>query len=216
MSTTNFPAARPIKDSTGKVILPVTHADNVIDGVNRNSPKFFGSIFLNGIEVLKTQSGGEGGGTEVLPMDPSMGGTGFDNLTDLANEIARLLGYTSGGSQGVIPITKGGTGATTAAAALTALGAASAAYFTASVNTSWSGNATDGYTKTITVTGIRSTDVPVVGVILSSEKDTAILQSRAFANINRITTATNSITLYAYRSQPTTAINIQLLVVRGF
>lgn len=215
MSTTNFPAARPILDATGKAVLPITHADNVIDGVNRNNPKFFGSIFLNGIEVLKTQSSEEGD-PEVLPMDPSMGGTGFDNLTDLANEIARLLGYTSGGSQGVVPITKGGTGSTSAAAALTALGAASAAYFTAAVNTTWSGNASDGYTKTITVSGIRSTDVPIVGVILSSEKDTAILQSRAFANINRITTATNSITLYAYRTQPTTAINIQLLVVRGF
>ena len=32
MSTTNFPAARPILDATGKAVLPITHADNVIDG----------------------------------------------------------------------------------------------------------------------------------------------------------------------------------------
>lgn len=212
MSTTNKPAALPLKDKDGKAVLPVTHADYVIDGVNRNSPKFFGSIFLNGVEVLKTQSSG-GSGTTVVPMDPSVGGTGHTSISDLAKEIATLLGYTDAG---VVPITKGGTGKTTAAAALTALGAASAKLFTAAIDTSWSGNATNGFTKTVAVTGMKNTDVPVVGVVLSSDKTSAVNQGKAFACINRITTANDSITLYAYSTQPTTAINIQLLAVRGF
>lgn len=212
MSTTNKPSALPLFDATGKPILPVTHADYVIDGVNRNNPKFFGSIFLNGIEVIKTQTG-SGGVTEVLPLDPEMGGTGCSSLDELAEKIAEILGYTS---EGIVPISKGGTGATTATAALIALGGASAALYNANINTTWSGNASDGYTKTVSITGIRNTDVPVVGVVLSSDKSAAVLQGRAFACINRITTAANSITLYAYNTQPSTAIDLQLLVVRGF
>lgn len=216
MSVTNFPAPLPLLDPDGKAQLPVTHADYVIDGVNRNNPKFFGSIFLNGIEVLKTQSSGEGGVVTVDPMDPSLGGTGFNNLTDLANEIARLLGYTQSGSSYIVPITKGGTGATSATAARTALGAASVALYTATIDTTWSGSTTAGFTKTVTVSGIAATDRPVVGVVLSSDRTAAMNQGQAFACINRITTATNSITLYAYTTKPTTAINIQLLAVRGF
>lgn len=114
-----------------------------------------------------------------------------------------------------IPITRGGTGATSASAALTALGAAKRAYYTCSVATSsWSAISGGGYSKTITVSGILSTDVPVVGVVLSSTVSTAKLQGAAFACINRITTASNSITCYAYNSAPTTAITLQLLVVR--
>lgn len=219
MSTTNYPAARPALDAQGKPVLFVTHADYVIDGVNRNNPQFYGSLFLNGVKVLTTQTG-EGGEAEVLPMDPSMGGTGFDNLQDLANEIARLLGFTVTGSGSsantVIPITKGGTGSTTAASARAALGAASAAWYSVSVPVNWTSNSSGGYTQTISLSGILSTDVPVVGVVLSDDTASAKLQGTAFARVNRITTANNQLTLYCYNSAPTTVFTIQLLVVRGF
>ena len=212
MSTTNYPAGRPLKDATGKVVFPITHVNDVIDGVSKNNPHFSGSIFLNGIEIFKTQTGGTGG-TEIVPLDPSQGGTGCSSLDELAQQIAELLGYSQAG---VVPITKGGTGATSATAARTALGAASAQLFNAAIDTTWSGNSTNGYTKTVSISGMQSTDVPVVGVVLSSDKSSAVLQGKAFACVNRITTASNSITLYAYTTQPTTAFNIQLLVVRGF
>lgn len=213
MSTTNYPSARPLFDKNGKPIFNVTHADYVIDGVNRNSPKFFGDIYLNGIKVLSTQTDPDTQKPIIVPLDPSAGGTGCSSLDELAQKIATLLGYTS---NGVVPITKGGTGATTAASALTALGAASVQLYQTSIDTTWSGDSTNGYTKTVTISGIKATDVPVVGVVLSSDKSAALLQGKAFACINRITTASNSITLYAYNTRPGVAISIQMLVIRGF
>lgn len=213
MSTTNYPAARPLLDKDGKPIFNVTHADYVIDGVNRNNPKLFGDIYLNGIKVLSTQTDPGTQQPVIVPLDPSAGGTGCSSLSELSQKIATLLGYTSAG---VVPITKGGTGATTAASALTALGAASVQLYQTSIDTTWSGNATDGYTKTVTISGMKATDVPVVGVVLSSDKSAALLQGKAFACINRITTASNSITLYAYNTRPNVAISIQMLVIRGF
>lgn len=116
---------------------------------------------------------------------------------------------------GILPISKGGTGATSAPAALAALGAATRTYYTCNVDTSsWFAISGGGYYKTITVYGILPTDVPVVGVVLSSAVATAKLQGAAFACINRITTESNSITCYAYNSAPTTAITLQFLIVR--
>lgn len=149
------------------------------------------------------------------------GGTGVTSnpslLVNLASSSAASVfaARPRPGVTGTLPISRGGTGATTAAAALTALGAARRAYYTCSVATSsWTANSGGGYYKTITVSGILATDVPVVGVVLSSTVSTAKLQGAAFACINRITTAANSITCYAYNSAPTTAITLQLLVVR--
>jgi hypothetical protein len=116
---------------------------------------------------------------------------------------------------GTLSIAKGGTGSTTAAAALSALGGAKMALYSASINTSWTTNSSGGYYKTVTVSGILATDVPVVGIVMSDDVSAATLQGKAFANVNRITTAANSITLYAYSTAPTTAFTLQLLVVRS-
>lgn len=115
---------------------------------------------------------------------------------------------------GVLPISKGGTGATSAAAACAALGCASRSYYKCSVNTTWSTNSSGGFYKTISISGILATDVPVVGVVLSSDVSAATLQGQAFACVNRITTAANSITLYAFKTKPTTTFSLQLLVIR--
>lgn len=124
--------------------------------------------------------------------------------------------HTLASCTGTLAISKGGTGATSAAAALAALGGATMTLYTCSVTTSsWSTNSSGGFKKTITVSGIKSTDVPVVGVQMSSDVSSATAQGQAFACINRITTANNSITCYAFNSAPTTAITLQLLVVRA-
>lgn len=116
---------------------------------------------------------------------------------------------------GTLAISKGGTGSTTASAALSALGGATMSLYTCTCNTSWTTNSSGGYYKTITVSGILSTDVPVVGVQMSTDVTAATNQGKAFACINRITTASNSITCYAFSSAPTTSITLQLLVVRS-
>lgn len=92
---------------------------------------------------------------------------------------------------------------------------AKAKTYTVSVpTTSWttttSGSSTI-YTKTITVTGITANDTPIVDVVLSDTVDTAKKELEAYGCISRITTATNSITIYCYESAPTTAFTIQLL-----
>lgn len=222
MASNSYPAPLPLLGPDGKPQLPITHADAVIDGVNKKNPKFEGSIFLNGVSVFTTSTDSSGQ-VVVNPLPIEKGGTGYDNLNDLANKIADILGFSSGSGSdqtvGIIPIAKGGTGSTSASAALSALGAASAALYTVSIPVNWT-ESTSGsntiYTQTITVSGIKASDVPVVGVVLSSDASSAILQGKAFASINRITTAANSITAYCYSSKPTTAISIQLLVVRGY
>jgi hypothetical protein len=222
-----MPQPVPLLGPDGKVKFPITHADAVIDGVNKMNPQFFGSIFLNGLSVFSTQTDPETGKTTTTPLAASAGGTGYSSLDELATELARILGFTSGkdgqdGADGadavvgIIPIAKGGTGSTTADEALAALGAATAALYTVSIPVSWSDNDSGGYIQTVTVNGIKSTDVPVVGLVMSSDVSAATLQGKAFANVNRITTATNSITLYCFSTKPTTAVTIQLLVVRGF
>lgn len=218
MATTNLPPARPLLDPDGRPALIITHADAVIDGVNRNNPKFFGSIFLNGIVVLSTQTGPDGK-VKVTPLPVELGGTGFDNLTDLSREIGKILGITTGNTGAgttCVPISKGGTGKTTAADALAALGGASVVLFQVQVPLNWTTNSSGGFMQTVTVTGMKSTDVPVVGVVLSADVSAATLQGKAFANVNRITTQNNSITLYCFTARPTTAVTIQLLTVRGF
>lgn len=138
------------------------------------------------------------------------------SLRYLVSKVKTLIsGITLNSLSGTVPITKGGTGATSASAALSALGGASVALYQASIPTGWT-TASTGYTKTVSVSGITANDVPVVGVVLSSDAASAQLQGKAFACVNRITTAANSITLYAYSTAPTQQFTIQLLTVRGF
>lgn len=124
--------------------------------------------------------------------------------------------YSTGGkpSFGTLPIAQGGTGKTSAADALAALGGAKKVMYTTTIPTSSWTSSGGGYYKDITVSGILATDTPVVGAVLSDDVASAKLQGTAFASVNRIVTSANSIRCWAYTAAPTTAIPIQLLCIR--
>ena len=83
------------------------------------------------------------------------------------------------------------------------------------VEDSWvSTNGSEPYTQTISVSGMTASDNPIVDVVLSgtySTDETALVE---YAKIYRITTAANSITVYA-SEKTESAVNIQLKCVNS-
>lgn len=84
--------------------------------------------------------------------------------------------------------------------------------YNVTLDTTWSGSSAP-FSKTQTVTGILATDTPIVDVVMSGTYATDEARQEAWSNIYRITTANNSITLYA-KEKPTVNLPIQLKVVR--
>lgn len=114
-----------------------------------------------------------------------------------------------------IPIASGGTGATDAETARTNLGAASTETITVSVGTSWTEDTTNGgYYQTCTATGMAAGDNPVVDVILGSDVDANVLYKEAWACVDRVVTADDSVKVYANEEAPKTAFTFQAKVVR--
>lgn len=70
------------------------------------------------------------------------------------------------------------------------------------------------YTQTVTVTGILSTDNPIVDLVQSATQSTAESELEAWAYISKIVTADGSITATCYADKPTVDLNIQLKAVR--
>lgn len=87
------------------------------------------------------------------------------------------------------------------------------AEYTATLSTSWTGSSAP-YSQNVTVTGIKSSDNPIVDVVLSSTTSTAKNQLEAWGCVSRITTSSNQITAYCLEDKPTTSIPIRLRVVR--
>ena len=85
---------------------------------------------------------------------------------------------------------------------------------TATITTTWTEGANSVYSQTISVQGIRSTDTPIIDVVLDSDPVAAQSQLDAWSYISRISTSNNSITVYAVGVAPSTAIPIQILCVR--
>jgi hypothetical protein len=146
----------------------------------------------------------------------------IDNLTPVAPVVTNApAAHTHSASDitSTLPISKGGTGSTTAAGARTALGvtpanigAATTTTYTATISTSWSGSGP--YTQNVTVTGLLSTDNPIVGPVLSATLETRQAQQEAWDMVSRITTSNNTLSLTCDEDKPTTAIPIQIMVVR--
>lgn len=90
---------------------------------------------------------------------------------------------------------------------------ATTALYTGTLTSSgWTSSAP--YTQTLSISGILSTDVPVVDVVLSSTTSTAISQTEAWSCVSKIETAAGSITATCLEEKPTNDIPIQLKVVR--
>ena len=83
--------------------------------------------------------------------------------------------------------------------------------YTASIGTTWTGSAAP-YTQTISVSGVTATDNPIVDVVLSGTYATDEASLVEYAKIYRITTAANSITVYASEKTEST-VSIQLKCV---
>ena len=111
-----------------------------------------------------------------------------------------------------VPLGKGGTGATTAVAARTALGAAATTTYTATLSTTWSGSGP--YTQTVSISGILASDNPIVDLVPDADVARARLQIESWGFVGKVTTAANSITVTCYDDKPTITLPIQLKVVR--
>lgn len=95
------------------------------------------------------------------------------------------------------------------------VGAAQTVTYTVTTSTSWASDTTNGgYYQIIAVNGIRSTDNPIADIVLSSNISTNKAALEAWALVTRITTANNSVTLWANGDAPTTSFSFQLKVVR--
>lgn len=99
-----------------------------------------------------------------------------------------------------------------AKATLAQLGHVNHSVLTATLDTTWTGTEAP-FTKTQTVTGILATDTPIVDVVMSGVLATDEARQEAWAGIYRITTADNSVTLYA-TEKPAVELPIQIKVVR--
>lgn len=76
----------------------------------------------------------------------------------------------------------------------------------------WTGEAAP-YTNAVTVTGLLTTDAPLVDMIPSETYETAEAETEAYANIYKMVAADNQLTAYA-TEKPTVDISIQIKAVR--
>ena len=134
------------------------------------------------------------------------GGTGATTVAGARNALG--LGNT----EGAVPIANGGTGATSASGARSNIGAASRASYTADITTTWSGSGP--YTQTVSVSGILETDTPHIMPVYSTTNSTAISQKTAWGCVSKAVTAAGKITFTCFENKPTTAIPIQIEVMR--
>lgn len=85
---------------------------------------------------------------------------------------------------------------------------------TATIGTTWTQGASGEYSQTVNVTGLLATDTPTIDIVLSDTVSTAKEQIEAYSCVSRITTADGTMTVYCYDTEPTVAMNVQLLCVR--
>lgn len=97
-------------------------------------------------------------------------------------------------------------------ATLSELGHIEHGVLTTTLNTTWTGSEAP-FTKVQTVTGITSTDTPILDIVMSGTLETDEARQEAWGNVYRATTANNTITFYATK-KPTVSLPIQLKVVR--
>jgi len=71
------------------------------------------------------------------------------------------------------------------------------------------------HTQTINVANVKSTDQPVVDIVLSTIAATAKTQLEEWAKVGKIETLAGQIRVYCYDEKPTTNLDIKLLIIRN-
>ena len=90
--------------------------------------------------------------------------------------------------------------------------------YTISIATSdWATDSNGGYSCTKTVTGLLTTDNVISDVVLSTDRDAAMLQLVAWECLIDgciIVTAANTVKFWCYNTKPTVALTVGLQVIR--
>ncbi len=87
------------------------------------------------------------------------------------------------------------------------------ATYSVTIPTAWVGDAAP-YTCTVAVDGILATDNPHITPIYTSDPSIALRQKADWSMIDKAETIDGSIIFTAYESPPTTAISVQIEVIR--
>jgi hypothetical protein len=69
------------------------------------------------------------------------------------------------------------------------------------------------FTQTVTIEGIKQTDIPFVDVVLSNDITTAMAEESAYSNVSKVTTSDGSITVRCNKKKPSINLNLILRVV---
>lgn len=80
---------------------------------------------------------------------------------------------------------------------------------TATITTTWVGTSAP-YTQEVSISGVKSTDRPLISPVYDANNATAILQKTAWGCISKIETGADKITITCFEEKPVTAIPIQL------
>lgn len=146
----------------------------------------------------------------------------YDKGVEALNKANEVLPTASTIQSGIVQLnsTTSSTSTTQAATASAVKSAyelantkASTAVYTATISTIWTGTSAP-FTQNITVTGMLATDAPFAYPVYSTTNATALLQQETWFKIGKITTGTNTIAVTCFEEKPTTALPIQLRVVR--
>lgn len=141
------------------------------------------------------------------------GSFGTDKISDLAVTAAKIADFAINSSKlslGAVTEEKIASGAVTGVKI--ADGAVSQKFTATIPAEGWMGDVAP-YTNVVTVTGLLAADTPLADMIPSDTFETAEAEMEAYGNIYRMTTAENTLTVYA-TEKPTVDINIQLKAVR--
>lgn len=188
----------PIQTQLDAVVSNAT--TNTIDITTLN-----GKVSTLETEVANIESGQDGLSAYQIAVNNGFIGTEVEWLESLKGQ---------NGTDGINGI-NGSDAEVTSENIETALGykPASTASFNVTIGTNWVGSVAP-YTQTVSVNGILSTDSPFAYPIYSSDNATAINEEDTWSKIGKITTNANNVTITCFEEKPTTALTIQLKVVR--
>lgn len=216
-----------LKFNTGDPVVSYTVARMGMDGsgavstVNNVSPDDTGNVSMNADDVgALAVSGGDMGGPINMNGQPITGLNDPMSETEAARKayVDKMLPKSGGTMSGTIAM--GGNKVTNLATPTDNADAVTKWYVdskritkTATITSTWSGSSAP-YTQSVTIPGILSTDAPHIMPVYSTDNAAAISQKEAWSCVNNAVTSDGSITFTCFEDKPTTAIPIQIEVMR--